>query len=243
MSREAVQQALPPDVLHSHLLKLLVQKSSKSSICYARIREDMNDSDPADIVREGYDAIARTYHGQRDKFKNQGLLAAFMSHLAPGGHVLDVGCGAGVPVARSLIDSGFDVTGVDVSSSMLDLARSHVPEARFLKMDMRELEFDASSFDGICALYSLFHIPQGEHSRAIASFYHLLRQGGILLFSTGQCAWQGVEEFHGTRMLWSHPDRKVTRQWVIDAGFAVMMSEVRELGGEEHYWVMVRKST
>jgi hypothetical protein len=35
----------------------------------------------------------------------------------------------------------------------------------------------------------------------------------------------------------------ITRQWVIDAGFAVMMSEVRELGGEEHYWVMARKST
>jgi ubiquinone/menaquinone biosynthesis C-methylase UbiE len=202
----------------------------------------MNDIDPTRIVCEGYDAIARAYHEQRDKFKNQGLLAMFASSLPAGGHVLDVGCGAGVPVARFLLDSGFDVTGVDVSSSMLALARSHVPEADLVKMDMRELRFEANSFDGVCAFYSLFHIPQEEHSGAIASFYRLLRQDGMLLLSTGSSAWQGIEDFHGARMFWSHPDREVTRQHVVDAGFAVMMSEVQEHGGERHYWIMAKKA-
>jgi hypothetical protein len=35
----------------------------------------------------------------------------------------------------------------------------------------------------------------------------------------------------------------VTRQLVLDAGFAVIMSEVQEQGGEKHYWVMAVKST
>ena len=200
-------------------------------------------ADLARIVEGGYDDIAQVYHEQRDKFKSHEWLSEFSSLLPPGGDVLDVGCGAGIPVARFLVDAGFRVTGVDVSSSMLQLARSHVPEARFLKMDMRRLQFDDGRFDGICAFYSLFHVPREEHLQVLVKFNGLLRQDGVLIFCTGKSAWQGTGEFHGTRMFWSHPDRKVTRQWVIDAGFAVMMSEVRELGGEEHYWVMARKST
>ena len=69
------------------------------------------------------------------------------------------------------------------------------------------------------------------------------REDGVLIFSSGKSAWQGIEEFHGARMFWSHPDSEVTRQYVVDAGFAVLMSEVLELGGEQHYWVMARKST
>jgi ubiquinone/menaquinone biosynthesis C-methylase UbiE len=202
-----------------------------------------NGVDPLEIVESGYDNIARTYHEQRDKFKSNELLTALSSLLPPGGDVLDVGCGAGIPVARILVDAGFRVTGVDVSSSMLQLARSHVPKARFLRMDMRRLQFDAGCFDAICAFYSLFHVPREKHLQVLIKFHRLLRQDGVLIFSSGKSAWEGTEEFHGTRMFWSHPDREVTRQWVIDAGFSVMMSEVREYGGEEHYWVVARKST
>jgi ubiquinone/menaquinone biosynthesis C-methylase UbiE len=203
----------------------------------------MNSNDPKSIVENGYDDIARTYHEQRDKFKNNELLAGFSSLLPPGSDVLDVGCGAGVPVARFLVRAGFKVTGVDVSSSMLELARVHVPEANFVKMDMRQLEFDADCFDGICAFYSLFHVPREEHLQVLIGFNRLLRQDGILLFSSGRGAWEGIEDFHGARMFWSHPDREVTRQLVMDAGFAVIMSEVQEHGGEKHYWVMAKKST
>jgi len=202
-----------------------------------------NGVDPAEIVESGYDDIARTYHEQRDKFKSNELLAGFSSLLLPGGDVLDVGCGAGVPVARFLVNAGFKVTGVDVSSSMLELARVRVPEANFVKMDMRQLEFDADCFDGICAFYSLFHVPREEHLQVLIGFNRLLRQDGILLFSSGRGAWEGIEDFHGTRMFWSHPDREVTQQLVMDAGFAVIMSEVQEHGGEKHYWVMAKKST
>jgi ubiquinone/menaquinone biosynthesis C-methylase UbiE len=163
--------------------------------------------------------------------------------LPPGGDVLDVGCGAGVPVARFLVRAGFKVTGVDVSSSMLALARVHVQEASFVKMDMRQLEFAADCFDGICAFYSLFHVPREEHLQVLTGFNRVLRQDGTLLFSSGRGAWEGIEDFHGARMFWSHPHREVTRQLVIDAGFALTMSEVQEHGGEQHYWVMARKST
>ena len=202
----------------------------------------MSDINPAKIVKDGYDTIAHTYHEQRDRFKNQELLASFTDHLPAGGRVLDVGSGAGVPVSRYLVNAGFDVTGIDVSTSMLALARSHVPEARFVEMDMRDLAFGPGSFDGICAFYSLFHVPQEEHACIISSFWRLLRRNGILLFLSGRGRWEGVEDFHGARMFWSHPDPHTTRKHVVDAGFKVLLSEIQEHGGEKHYWIMAKKA-
>jgi ubiquinone/menaquinone biosynthesis C-methylase UbiE len=92
-------------------------------------------------------------------------------------------------VARFLVRAGFKVAGVDVSSSMLELARVHVPEANFVKMDMRQLEFDADCFDGICAFHSLFHVPREEHLQVLIGLNRLLLQDGIL-------PWHGPEKRH-----------------------------------------------
>ncbi|MHC4779346.1 MAG: class I SAM-dependent methyltransferase [Planctomycetota bacterium] len=197
---------------------------------------------PDGLVEKGYDVIARAYHEQRDGFDTRDLLEGFTSLLPQGGAVLDAGCGAGVPVARTLADSGFGVTGIDLSASMLELARAHVPGATFFKMDMRRLEFDAASFDGICAFYSLIHVPRGDHASVLLNFHRMLKPGGILLFSSGNDAWEGTEEFHGTLMYWSHPDPETTKICVRAAGFDIAMSEIREIRGERHLWVLARKN-
>ncbi len=202
----------------------------------------MNNDKPAAIVENGYNQIAQVYHNQRDKFKNDDLLSSFAALLPPGGELLDAGCGAGVPVARFLVEAGFRVTGVDISRSMLELARLNVPEARFMKMDMRRLAFEDFRFDGIAAFYSLFHVPRNEQPQVLTSFHRLLRQDGILLFCSGVSTWEGIANFFGAQMYWSHPDREKTRNHVIDAGFSVILSEVREYGGERHCWVMARKT-
>jgi len=194
------------------------------------------------IVQDGYNQIASVYHNQRDKYKSDDVLNSFVSLLPKSGDVLDVGCGAGVPVARSLVDSGFRVTGIDISSSMIKLARINVSEANFTEMDMRKLKFDSSSFDGITAFYSLFHVPMDEHPIILSQFHRLLRRDGILLFCSGSNAWEGTKDYHGAQMFWSHPESNVTRKFVIEAGFNLIMSEVREYNGESHYWIIAKKS-
>jgi SAM-dependent methyltransferase len=46
-----------------------------------------------------------------------------------GGNVVDLGCGSGI-YAAAMIAKGFDVAGVDLSSSMVELARAAAPAAR-----------------------------------------------------------------------------------------------------------------
>jgi len=47
-----------------------------------------------------------------------------------GGIVVDVGCGSGI-MARLLHDAGHEVVGIDLSESLIDMARNRVPEAVF----------------------------------------------------------------------------------------------------------------
>jgi len=128
--------------------------------------------DPTDIVREGYDRIAEQYDDDiyRSHFSDDAELDGFMSLVKPGGHVLDAGCGSGRRVARVLVDNGFQVTGIDISQKMIDLAK---------------LKFEEDSFDGIVSTYAVFHVPRTKHFSLFQDFHCLLKKGGALLFSVG----------------------------------------------------------
>ena len=126
---------------------------------------DMNER-----VRRGYDRIAERYAAARDQFKSVPYLERFAALLPPGGHVLDLGCGAGVPSARFLIDRGFSLTGIDISSRMLELARANVPEARFELRDMLSMHASEYEVDGIVALYSLFHVRREEQPSVLVRY-------------------------------------------------------------------------
>jgi ubiquinone/menaquinone biosynthesis C-methylase UbiE len=193
------------------------------------------------IVKGGYNAAALRYDAGREKFKNRDVVEPFTRLVRAGGRVLDVGCGAGVPVAKHLIGSGFSVTGIDISQSMLELAIGRLPQALFVKMDMRHLGFADRTFDGVIACYSLIHVPMELHRQVIFDFERVLRPGGALLLSCGRHEWEGIGEFHGAPMFWSHPHPKETRRSVVEAGLEPEFAEVMEHGREHHYWVLARK--
>lgn len=100
--------------------------------------------------------------------------------------VLDVGCGTGELLIR-LHQSGFSVTGVDLSADMLTIAQNKLSQAKIesslLQQDMRKLS-GLSSFDVITVYCdSLNYLAnEAEISSAFQSFYTVLRTGGLLLF-------------------------------------------------------------
>ena len=85
--------------------------------------------------------------------------------------VMDVGCGAG-PLTRALIEAGFDVTGVDTSAELLDLARANVREARFVHASVYDT--DVRNYDAVVAIgepltYHADGSGESECSRALNS--------------------------------------------------------------------------
>jgi ubiquinone/menaquinone biosynthesis C-methylase UbiE len=194
-----------------------------------------------ELVRDGYNRIGSSYNEMRNREKNRLELEYFTKLLPPHGHVLDAGCGAGEPVAKYLVEQGFQVTGIDVSQNILEIAKKQVPDGTFLEGDMTRLTFSDQFFDGIVSLYAIWHISRRKHGLVFDNFYRVLKSNGILFFNTGIHAMDGFNNFLGTRMYWSAPKPEKTLQLVIGAGFEIIRDEVLIRGGETQYWIFARK--
>lgn len=161
-------------------------------------------SDPKQIVQEGYDHLVETYLADRGNYDTSPWLERFAALMPPGGQVLDLGCGAGVPIASTLTGRGFNVTGVDISSEQIRRARELVPTAHFEIADMATVEFPDATFDGICAFYSIIHVPRGEHQKLLGSISRWLKPSGVAVLVLGAQDWEGEDTMHDTPMYWSH---------------------------------------
>jgi ubiquinone/menaquinone biosynthesis C-methylase UbiE len=67
-----------------------------------------------------YDLIADWYATERQGPTGVPELQFLIASLPKGASVLDVGCGTGVPLTRTLLGAGCNVVGVDSSSRMLE---------------------------------------------------------------------------------------------------------------------------
>jgi len=105
-------------------------------------------------------------------------------HLPAGKNlkVLDVGTGAGF-FAVLFSKIGCNVTGVDMSSKMLDEAKKNIAafdcRADFYKMNAQELSFNAETFDVVISRNLTWTLP--DAMQAYKEWYRVLKRGGVLL--------------------------------------------------------------
>jgi demethylmenaquinone methyltransferase/2-methoxy-6-polyprenyl-1,4-benzoquinol methylase len=129
-------------------------------------------------VNDLFAAIARRYDllndlqsfGLHRRWKQR---VAGLAAVGPGRRALDVCCGTG-DIARALARSGAEVTGLDFSPAMLEMARSRSQksEARnqkaevcppdFLQGDAQQLPFPDNSFDAVTVGYGLRNLASWE---------------------------------------------------------------------------------
>jgi 2-polyprenyl-3-methyl-5-hydroxy-6-metoxy-1,4-benzoquinol methylase len=201
-------------------------------------------------VESGYDQMAEQYLATKDPEDPLalGALEDLASLLPSEAAVLDLGCGAGVPVTRWLADRGFAVTGVDVSAKQLELARTNVPDGTFLKADMTEVVFAPEYFDAVVAFHSIIHVPRTEHPALLESIHRWLEPGGAFLATMTVGDYEGRNEDWegwGAPMVWSHYDRNANVAMLREAGFEMRYAEPRTGGGtgetETWLWVLARK--
>jgi 2-polyprenyl-3-methyl-5-hydroxy-6-metoxy-1,4-benzoquinol methylase len=204
-------------------------------------------------VESGYDRMAEQYLATKDPEDPLALAALedLASFVPQGAAVLDLGCGAGVPVTRWLAGRGFAVTGVDVSARQLELAQRNVPDGTFFKANMTELAFASETFDAVVAFHSIIHVPRTEHPALLERIHRWLKPGGVFLATMTVTDYEGREddwEGWGAPMVWSHYDRNANVGMLREAGFQIQYAESRTGGGtgdedETWLWVLARKSS
>ena len=108
-------------------------------------------------------------------------LDKILDNMAPGSSVLDVGCGAGEPISRYILERGFSLTGVDSSPKMIEICKAKFPGQSWIVADMRQLDL-GKQFAGIIAWDSFFHLNPDEQRQVLQRFLkHLDAQGALLL--------------------------------------------------------------
>ena len=196
-------------------------------------------------MRRGYDAASLRYDeafGAGTKYRP--LLAELRRRLPRAGSVLDLGCGSGEPVARSLAAAGHRVTGVDFSTVQLRRARQAVPDGEFVRADAAAVTFEPASFDAVVCCYLLIHLPLAEQPPLLRRIAAWLRPGSCLAAVTGHTAVTGIEEDwlgSGAPMWWSHPDAATSRAWITQAGLTVEREEFVPEGDAGHVLFWARR--
>lgn len=202
-----------------------------------------------DLVARGYDALGEGYRrwaAATDDDARERFVADLACRLEPGAWILDLGCGSGAGSTRQLAED-FGVVGVDLSMEQLRLARMSAPGVALVRGDLTEVAFRPGSFDAVVALYSLGHVPRGQHGAIFEAIAGWLRPGGLALLTLPTGDDPGtVEEWLGVDMFFSGHPVDVSRRLLTDAGFELLVDEVvtiREPQSDASFlWVLARRA-
>lgn len=148
----------------------------------------MSSYDPGafqDFERDGWNEVAAVYAELVDGLQMtagpSGAAILDAAEVGPGRRVLDVASGPGylVDLAQR---RGAAAVGIDISESMVTLARRRVPAAEFHVGPAEQLPFPDASFDAVVSAWGLPHFA--DHAGFFAEAHRVLRPGGRLSLGT-----------------------------------------------------------
>jgi len=195
-----------------------------------------------DLIRIGYNTIATTYLKERASLKTGKYLNQFSALLPAQSHVLDLGCGAGIPVDSILIKHGHLVTGIDISEKQIQLARQVCLGGNFMVGNMANLRPGQYAVDAVISLYAIFHLPRTTHANFLKTIASFLTKGGLLFITMGDKDFEGNHQLLGTNMWSSHFAPAKNTQLVTQAGFTILTNELDTSGGERHQIILARRN-
>lgn len=141
-----------------------------------------------DSSTKSWDQIAEDWvtHADSNDYRNVFLIPQTLALLGDVAEkrILDVGCGEG-GYARILASKGAQVTGIDGSARLIDIAKRRAQKENHATVykvrNANSLHDMEVGFDIVLAAMSLMDVE--DYSGAIAEIYRVMRKGGELVMS------------------------------------------------------------
>src|SRR3989304_1098672 len=134
------------------------------------------------LVEDTFDGAASGYDG-KGVMKKRGQRLVDLLDIKPGANVLDVATGRGAVLlaAARRVGANGHVTGIDISSNMLQQAKqaaaaSGLSNVTLLKMDAEHLEFPDASCDVITCGFGIWFFPPA----ALREMHRVCKPGGVI---------------------------------------------------------------
>ncbi|HKV73491.1 MAG TPA: class I SAM-dependent methyltransferase [Gemmatimonadales bacterium] len=184
----------------------------------------------------GYERVAGEFLAGRGSGKGYGIgtneVRAWATGLPRGAAVLDLGCGAGLPLTAVLVEAGLEVAGIDASATLLAAFRRRFPEVPAACEAVEDSDFFGRRFDAVLAWGLFFLLPARTQEGLIARIAERLNEGGRLLFTAPapQVTWSDAMTRQPSRSLGADRYRRL----LAAAGFGTVREYEDE--GENHYY-------
>jgi cyclopropane fatty-acyl-phospholipid synthase-like methyltransferase len=139
--------------------------------------------------------------------------------LKPNSNVLEIGCGGGIPVTKTLVDVGLNLWAIDSSPTMVKTFRDRYPDIPVECASVLESDFFQKKYDAVISIGVIFILNEEGQLKMLSRVSEILRSGGSFIFTApvevGE--WKDV----------------VTGQKLLTLGEDVYLAALRNSGFEE----------
>jgi 2-polyprenyl-3-methyl-5-hydroxy-6-metoxy-1,4-benzoquinol methylase len=196
--------------------------------------------DPTETGKK-YDKIAQWWHDYHfDSDYGLAQIKRAISYCNGRGEALDVGCGSGGRIIKELISAGFNnITGIDVSESMIELAQANHPDVEFQVQDICNWQTD-QTYDFIVAWDSIFHVPLLMQAPVVTKLCNLLNPQGILIYTFGDASGEHLSTWHNDEFYYSTIGIDGNLKVIIENNCQCRHLELDQFP-ESHTYVIVQK--
>ena len=188
-----------------------------------------------------YNSQVEAYIDLIEKQPQDPTLPAFIEKVAPGGLVLDLGCGPG-HCAAAMCEQNLRVDAVDASAEMVQLANETfnlaARQAVFNDIDASEI------YDAVWANFSLLHATTDDLPKVIAALHRALKPHGVFHIAMKQGEGSARDKLG---RYYSYYSQAELNEMLTEAGFVVediQTGELTGLAGDLEPWIalLVRKN-
>ncbi|MCY3411053.1 MAG: class I SAM-dependent methyltransferase [Candidatus Heimdallarchaeota archaeon] len=139
-----------------------------------------------------WDDLVEPFEQYRSQLQVTSFFEKFCEQLKPHARILDVGCGIGIPFSKFMVDQGFDVLGIDVSSKMIHRAKQLV-DGTFVVKNILDTTYQ-QEFHAAVASYSLQLLHPDQFNQALIIINNALMPQGLFYLSLNEPGQDSDEE-------------------------------------------------
>ena len=186
-----------------------------------------------DDPSHGYEGVSREFAAYRSgSTVGAATVRKWAESLPPGGTVLDLGCGCGVPITSTLIELGLRPYGLDAAPSLVAEFQGRFPDVPVECASVNDSSLFGRTFDGALAWGLIFLLPPADQVDLVRRMSSALKPGGRLLFTAPAppCTWRD----NLTGRLSTSLGAVEYRRWLEEEGLVEI--EEAEDEGENHYY-------
>jgi len=134
------------------------------------------------LTKSAFDILAPIYNILTLPLSHVRNKVVAIANVDKGSKVLDVATGTGQQ-AFAFAKCGYDVTGVDLTESMLAIARKHNKDGfvKFEVGDATHLRFENNAFDISCISFALHDMPLNIREKVLREMVRVTKPKGVIM--------------------------------------------------------------